>query len=283
MGIKEDLRDIVTIMKFNLKIESRYPISYVAGMLNLFFWLLSFAIFVLMLLGAKTEKSMVIGNLIAYGFATYILFNAVISEVGFGIVRLQRRGTLEQIFLAPVSYWVLPLGLAGFTLIIHIAFMLMAIIMFVFLMGVPIVIVDPLMGFLGIVGLFIMIYGFALLFAGLTIKTKRSSWAVVNVFQFIYMLFCGAFYPFNSLPENIRIVSMLLPFSYGVDVFRTSIVGVEPELFPNVVSLFGIIISGQIAEMIFVFCLGSIFLMYGYIFFKKTIDEGKRKGYLGTY
>lgn len=282
MGIKEDLRDIVTIMKFNLKIDMRYPISYVASMLEIFLWLLSFAIFVLMLLGAKTQEHVVIGNLIAYGFASYILFNAMTSQIGFGIYRLQRRGTLEQILLTPIPYWTLPFGLAGSTLISSMAFIGITIIAFTFSIGIPIIINNPLTSFLGVIGLFLMMYGFALFFAGLMIRTKRAGWGLVQAIQFTYMLFCGAFYPFNSIPENMRIISMLIPFSYGVDIFRTSLVGIEPELVSEIV-LFGIPISGQLAELILVFFLSMLFLVCGHAFLKKSIEEGKRKGYLGTY
>jgi len=282
MGVREHLRDFLTIMKFNLKIETRYPLSYASGILNMFFWLLSFSILAMML-ARETLDRVIIGNLIIWGFVAFIVFQSMLAEVGFGIVRLQRRGTLEQIVLTPVSYWILPLGLAGFSLLVHLIFIFLGIIFLSIFLNVPIIVRNPICGLITFGLLFCIMYGFALFLAGWTLKTKRASWALVNVLQILYMLFCGVFYPFKTMPKSLLAISRIIPLSYAVDLFRTTIVGIEPELLPHSVSLLGVATTGQTLEWIIVTMMAIISILLGYIYFIRTLHEAKKKGYLATY
>ena len=282
MEVRKHLDQLKAIVKFNLKIETRYPISYMAGFLNMFFWLFSFSILVLMF-SRGTGEEKIIGNIIMWGFVAYLIFQGILGEVGFGLIRLQRRGTLEQILLTPISPWILPLGLAGFTIIIHMLFVMLAIFLFCTLMKVPIIIKNPLGGFLAGVLFFMMAYGLALLYAGWALKAKRSGWALINAIQIIVMLFCGVFYSFRTTPQAILTISRIIPLSYAIDLFRTTIVGIEPELVPSVIIIFGAELSGYLFEWILVSTLSILLLLLGYIYLMKSVEDAKMKGYLATY
>jgi len=284
MGLKKNLRDLWVITKYNLKIEARYPISYAASLLNLLFWFLAFATLILIFSSPNSPQEYAIkSNMIAWGIASYILFSGMISEVGYGMIRLQRRGTLEQILLTPIAYWVLPLGLAAFELIISMIFVSITILLMVIIFKAPIIIVNPLGGLLGLVLFFMMSYGISMLLAGVAIKAKRSSWALGNALTMLYMIFCGTFYPFSTLPEQILIVSKFIPLSYAVDIFRTTLIGIDPELIKGEVDILGYSIPGALAEWILVGLLSVAILALGYIVLILTIKDGKRRGYLGQY
>lgn len=284
MGLKDNLRDLWTIMKYNLKIETRYPISYVSSILNLLFWFLAFATLVLMFSSPTSPREYVITcNLIAWGLASYILFSGIMGEVGYGIIRLQRRGTLEQILLAPISYWILPLGLAAFELVISAIFMAVTILLMAIIFDAPIIIGNPLGGFVAFLLFFGMVYGVAMLLAGVSITTKRSSWAFGNALSMLYMIFCGTFYSFSSLPGQILAISRLIPLSYGVDLFRTTLIGIDPELINGKVDILGYSISGALLEWAIVSLLSIMMLLIGYICLISAIKRGKIKGYLGQY
>jgi len=97
------------------------------------------------------------------------------------------------------------------------------------------------------------------------------------------MIFCGTFYPFSTLPEQILIVSKFIPLSYAVDIFRTTLIGIDPELIKGEVDILGYSIPGALAEWILVGLLSVAILALGYIVLILTIKDGKRRGYLGQY
>ncbi len=282
MGIRKHIDHLKAIVKFNLKIETRYPISYMAAFFNMFFWLFSFSILVLML-SRDPSGGEVIGNIIMWGFAAYIVFQGLFGEVAFGLIRLQRRGTLEQIMLTPISPWILPLGLAGFTMIINMLLVMIAILMFSTLMKVPIIIKEPLLGLLAGFLFFIMAYGLALIYAGWAIKAKRSGWALINAIEMIVILFCGVFYSFRTAPHRILMISRMIPLSYAIDLLRTSIMGIEPELVPTTITILDTKLSASQFEWILVSTLSILILLVGYLYLMRVIKDAKKKGYLATY
>ena len=281
MKIKKYLKDFTTIVKYNLKIEMRYPLSYIAGIFNMFFWMLSISILVIILSGQK--ENIILGNLIIWGFIGYMIYQTIISEVGFGIYRLQRRGTLEQIFLTPIPHWILPLGLAGFSLTIAMIFSILVILFLSTMLNIPLIITNPLQGILATILLFNMTYGLALIYAGIAIKTKKSSWALVNALQMIFLLFCGVFYSFKTMPQWLLAISKTIPFSYAIDLMRTTIIGIPPELAPKTITIMGTKINGATFEWIITATISTTLLTAGYTYLNKKIKEAKKKGLLATY
>lgn len=281
MGLRDKIMDFWTIMKYNLRIEIRYPISYLAAVLNTVFWMLAFV--TLILIFANGEESALAANLIAWGLASYVIFSQFMSEVGFGIIRLQRRGTLEQILLTPVSISVLPIGLAGYSLVIALMFMLLMVGLLILLSGATLIIVNPLGGLVAFVFMLLMFYGAALILAAASIRLKRSSWALINVFTMLFMIFCGTFYSFAMVPEVVVLISRLILFSYAVDLFRTTLLGLKPELISTPITIGSLTVSSVLFEWLLVVSLSIVFVVVGKFYLLKTINDAKREGTLGAY
>jgi ABC-2 type transport system permease protein len=92
-----------------------------------------------------------------------------------------------------------------------------------------------------------------------------------NFLQFFLMIVCAMFFPFSALPEIIQVISRLIPLSYCVDLFRTTMIGVSPELLPFEIE-FGIVLISAI-----------ILPILGILFFRRTIEKAKREGNLAEY
>lgn len=284
MSIREDLRSIWIIARYNLRVEIRYPLSYASSLLSTLFWFLAIATVVIMFSSTMTPQMLILGsNLVMWGLVSYIVFGSMISEVGFGIVRLQMRGTLEHILLSPITFWTLPMGLMLIHLLISMLFVTLTILLMTLIFEAPILVINPLGGILGFLLLLMMSYGMSMLLAGLVIKMKRASWALLQVLQLIHMIFCGVFYPFSNLPSQVVAISRLLPLSYAIDIFRTTLVGINPELIGEDVILLGYRLSGATFEWILTATLSITLLVFGYIALKAAINDGRRKGYLGQY
>ncbi|MCR8432771.1 MAG: ABC transporter permease [Candidatus Korarchaeota archaeon] len=283
MSLKESLRSIWIITKYNLKVEMRYPLSYISSIFNLLFWFLAFGAIAMIFSSAPHEESTIISNIIMWGLASIIVFNIMISEVGYGIVRLQMRGTLEQVLLSPIAFWVLPLGLMTVQLLVCMFFIALVIVFMILLFEAPIIIVNPIGGIIGFILLLTMSYGISMFLAGMVIRIKRASWVLVQALTTFHWIFSGAFYRFSTVPSQILAVSRLIPLSYAIDVFRTSLMGLNPELIQISVNLLGYTIPGALVEWILTTLLSAALLVFGYISLTSAIKSGKRKGYLGQY
>ena len=119
-------------------------------------------------------------------------------------------------------------------------------------------------------------FGFGFMLAGLSIRLKEAINSWINLIQFGMMIFCAMFFPFSALGP-LKYVSYLIPLSYYVDLFRSTLMGFPagfPELFPM--------------ELIWIEWAIAIFFaivapVVGYWMYKKQIDRAKIKGNLAAY
>ena len=124
--------------------------------------------------------------------------------------------------------------------------------------------------------------GFGYIYAGMVIHMKRSG-LISNLVQFVLMIFGAVFYPFSALPENILVISKIIPFSYYIDAFRASIIGIEPELITKPLELGGITLQPLLVELIIIHVFSAIFFLVGILVYKKSVIKAKKEGTLHTY
>lgn len=279
MKLKDITRDLKTLARYRLKIDLRYPLSYIAALFSSIFWLLPFSMLVILFTEQARPR---MASLIAYGLIIYLLYENLGFKVGTGIERLQREGVLEQIFLTPVSPWILPLSLAATSLIILQMFAAVMLLFFVFFFGIPLIVGNVFLGVLSYLLAFLLLYGISLIFAAITVKIKKSIQLFLELSRFLFMLFCGAFYSFNAVPWQMKIISKCIPFSYAVDLFRTSLMGIRPELSTGT-TLFIFTLPAQIVAWLKTTVLSIGFFFGGYAYYNSTIKDAKRRAYLGTY
>lgn len=119
------------------------------------------------------------------------------------------------------------------------------------------------------------ILGMAFFVAGLTIRIKESAALLVNFLQFFFMIFCAAFFPFRALPSVVvDYVSRWIPVSYGVDAFRSVLIGLPkgyPELLPFE------------AEMVVVVLFGILSPLFGYLYYRHSEKKARTQGTLSEY
>ncbi len=78
-------------------------------------------------------------------------------------------------------------------------------------------------------------YGFAFLLFGLTLRFKDAE-SVISLVGNTAPLLGGVFFPVSLLPQPLRALSFLFPFTYGADALRGVWFG-SPTLFPRPVQL----------------------------------------------
>jgi ABC-type polysaccharide/polyol phosphate export permease len=203
----------------------------------------------------------------------FIFVNDSMWSIGFIVRREQKQGTLEQLYLSPATKFgnlaaraLVTLGVTGLLSLMAVALM------------------SAMLGRLpfhdGWLALYILLLtlsgtfgaGFAL--GALTLRIKETAQTLINLLQFVFMVFCAPFFPFAALPEPLLWIARAIPLAYGVDAFRSTLMGAPagfPELAPIEV------------ELAIVTLFGVLMPFIGYRLYRRAEDRARRTGSLAEY
>jgi ABC-2 type transport system permease protein len=212
-------------------------------------------------------------GLIVYGFVLFLYVSDTLWAIGFNVRREQKQGTLEQLYLSPASKFAALASRVVITLVWTGLLSIFSVILMSALLGELPTYNEPL-------ALYILIFslagtfGVGFAFAGVTLKLKEAANTAVNLLQFGFMILCAPFFPFSALPEPLLILSKLIPLSYSVDAFRSTLMGYPagfPELAPIEV------------ELIIITVFGILMPIIGFIIYRRAENGARRKGSLSEY
>ena len=252
---------------------SRYPVAFIALFVQVFLIILLFIItaFAFATPGTGTGQVQLFAGMMAYGFVTNILLSFTLWEVGFSIREEQVRGTLEALYLSPTN---------KFSNLLSRVFAVLSWTALMCVMGL--LLVSTVVGGLPVhnvgLGLFVLLMatlgflGIGFIFAGVTIRLKETAQTLVNGLQFFFMIFSAQFFPFSVLPGPVRdYISRWLPVSYAVDLFRTTLLGIPPEL------------ADANVELVIVIAFGLLSPLIGYWYYNRVDHKARSEGTLGEY
>lgn len=152
------------------------------------------------------------------GLIAIILQLVLLFLTSFAIVREREHGTLEQLFVTPVSAEGLLLGKLVPYALMACAELLIVLVLMVALFGVPIN--GSLLWLLAFSALFIV----TVLGLGLLISTVCATQLEAIQLSFIIMLpsvlLSGFIFPRSEMPMVIRLISYVLPVTYFVEILR---------------------------------------------------------------
>lgn len=257
-------------------ILTRYPVEFVASFAQIFLIVAVLTLAGLMFTPegvGNRDASGATAGLIVYGFVIFMFVSDALWGIGFSVRREQKQGTLEQLYLTPASKLMhlaarVTLSVVWTSLLSVTASALMsALIGRLPFQNVPLGVYILLMGLAGTFGV-----GFA--FAALSLHLKNTAETLVNALQFAFMVFCAPFFPFSALPEVLQWVARLIPLSYTVDAFRSTLMGYPagfPELAPIEV------------ELVIITLFGLLMPVAGLHFYRRAEKRARRRGHLAEY
>jgi ABC-2 type transport system permease protein len=114
--------------------------------------------------------------------------------------------------------------------------------------------------------------GFA--FAAITLKIREAAQTLANAIQFAFMLLCAPFFPFSGLPDWMQNISRLIPTSYTVDAFRSTLMG-YPKGFPELAPIE--------VEIVIVAAFGILMPLVGYWMYRRQENVARADGSLSEY
>jgi ABC-2 type transport system permease protein len=260
----------------DLTIMARYPVELVASFGQVFLIVAVFTLAGLMFAPSveadPAARSGVAGTMV-YGFVIFLFLAETLWSIGYNVRREQKQGTFEQLYLSPASKLA---SLFSRVLVILVWSGLMT--------AIAVALMAAMIGALPVANLplsaLILLlclsgtFGIGFAFAGVALRVGETVQVLANAAQFTFMIVCAPFFPFGALPEWLQAVARAIPLSYGVDAFRSSLMG-YPRGFPELAPLE--------VELAIVTAFGLLMPLVGLWIFRREEERARRAGRLSEY
>ncbi|MHA2095255.1 MAG: ABC transporter permease, partial [Candidatus Hodarchaeales archaeon] len=226
-GAKAWWNQFVSMTKKEFTVLTRYKFSFILSFVQVMVIMFVFTV-AAMVLTPPDQESYGVG-IMFYSFILFMFFSTALWDIGNSLREEQYQGTLESLFMSPISYFSTLVSrifsnVIWTSLNVAIAFIFMSIVF-----G-KLQVQNAFLGMIILVLSLFVCFGFSFGFAGLALQYKESMNTLTNFLQFFFMIVCAMFFPFSALPDVVLIVSRLIPLSYCVDLFRSTLLGTSPEL-----------------------------------------------------
>lgn len=270
------LSALLAMTQKELTIMLRYPVEFVASFGQIFLIVIILTLAGLMFaprtVAADSAASTTAG-IVVYGFILFMFLSDTLWTIGYNVRRDQKQGTLEQLYLSPASKFANLLSRIAVTLVwTGLLCLTSAWLMSALIGRLPAENLLP--GALVLLFALSGLFGAGFAFAALTLRIRETAQTLANLLQFVFMVLCAPFFPFSALPEALQWIARLIPLSYGVDAFRSLLLGLPtgyPELAPLEV------------EIAIVVAFGVLMPLLGYWLYRREEDGARRRGTLSEY
>lgn len=270
----------LAMLRKELIILARYPVNFIASFGQIF---LIVAIFTLagstffnqqiMVEPSTYASGTILPGVVIYGFILFMFLSDTLWTIGYNVRHEQVQGTLEQLYLSPASKFASLVARVTNSLIWTGLLSIAASILMVAMIG-RLPFENPLLGLYLLVMTLSGTFGVGFAFAALTLRIKETAQTMANMLQFAFLILCANFFPFSALPPFLLSISKLIPLAYGVDAFRSTMMGYPPG-FPELAPIeVGIVI-------VTIFGIAMPYL--GYALYRKAEYQARKTGSLATF
>jgi ABC-2 type transport system permease protein len=218
---------------------------------------------------ARNTGTTQIAGFLFLGWATYMWISMILWGPGTSLRTEQIRGSLEALFLTPVSRLVILFG----PLVSQVAW---AIWMFGIVGSVLVVFFGVSIGpgealrALGVILVAVpALYGLGALFAAVVLRFGEVQ-AMVQGVRGVFTVFCGMSFPIAILPEWAHRVALALPPTYLIGDLRSVLLGSSS-------------LVGTIPDLAILLGLGTVISALAVVAFKRTERHARRGGSLAQY
>lgn len=267
-GIKSWWSQFFSMTKKEFTVLTRYKFSFILSFIQVMVIMFIFTAAAMILTPPEMESYGV--GLMFYSFILFMFFSTALWDIGNSLREEQYQGTLESLFMSPISYFSTLVSrilsnVLWTSLNVVVAFLFMSTVFGILPLE------NAFLGFVVLILSLFVCFGFSFGFAGLALRYKESMNTLTNFLQFFFMIFCAMFFPFSALPDIVLLISRVIPLSYCVDLFRSTLIGVSPELLPFEL------------EFLLVTLFAIALPIFGISYFRKTVERAKIDGNLAEY
>lgn len=266
---------LVAASQKELIIMTRYPVEFIASFAQVFLVVIVITLAGLMFAqgGAQAGGNSNTAGVVVCGFILYMFFEGTMWNIGYNVRREQKQGTLEQLYLSPAT--------KSITLLSSITVMIVwrgllclgsALIMSWMLGRLPFH--NPALSLLILALSLSGMFGAGFAFAALTLRVRETGQTIASFAQVAYMVLCAPFFPFAALPDWLKALARLLPFAYGVDAFRATLLDYPPG-FPELAPLN--------VELVIITAFGLLMPVIGFWLYQREENRARAHGSLSEY
>jgi ABC-2 type transport system permease protein len=278
--LRAEWNAFLAMVRKELIIMARYPVNFVASFGQVFLIVAVFAIGGSMFFSHSPDQAGGQGNtaagpsgIVVYGFILFMFMSDTLWTIGYNVRNEQVQGTLEQLYLSPASKFASLVSRVTNTLLWTGLLSLAASLLMTYMIG-KLPFENPWLGLYLLVMALAGTFGIGFAFAALTLRIKETAQTLANFLQFGFMILCANFFPFSVLPPFVLIFSRLIPLSYAVDAFRSTMMGFPPgypELAPFPL------------EVLIVTLFGLLMPLLGYLLYRRAERYARQRGSLSMY
>jgi ABC-2 type transport system permease protein len=263
-----------------LTILARYPVEFVTSFGRIFLIVAIFTLAGEMFFEGRPgpvppsggEASHTAG-IVVYGFILFMFLSDTLWTIGYGVRNEQLQGTLEQLYLTPASKFASLVARVANTLIWNGLLSVAASALMMAMIG-RLPFENPVLGAYLLVMALAGTFGVGFAFAALSLRLRETAQTAANFLQFGLLILCANFFPFSALPPWLLAISRWIPLAYGVDAFRSALMGFPPG-FPELLPI------GVEIAIVTIFGLGMPIL--GYLLYRQGERQARQQGSLSMY
>ncbi len=254
-------------------IMTRYPVQFVASFGQVFAIVAIFTLAGLTFSGGGREFSRSASGVVIYGFVLFMFMSDTLWSIGYELRNEQKQGTLEQLYMSPASKFASLVSRVSNIMLWTSLLAVAGVLLMVLLLG-SLPFENPGLALYLLVMSLAGTFGVGFAFAALTLRVRETAQTIASGLQFVLIIFSAYFFPFAALPEPVRLISRVLPLSYSVDAFRSTLMGYPPG-FPELASIE--------TEIIIVTLFGVLMPLIGYRLYRWSENVARRSGSLSEY
>ncbi len=241
--LTEEWRAIRATIRKRWQISLRYPLSFIFWTLSPILFLLPMLIYSSFIAGGRYSENLreLAGTadvwlFVGIGLVTMRFVLAIMWESTYSIREEEFLGTIEAVYVAPISRFSMILGntlfsaqRASFVLAIQ----LLAV--WVIFPEVTVVGIFCALGYAIIAIVFVQ--GLAMILSGIVLTLKQG-WKIIFTMEMLLGIITPAAFPLDILPQTIRSISIWSPFTIIIEGFRKSILeGMPPHILRDITYL----------------------------------------------
>jgi len=270
---RSTLTSFLAMVRTQAILISRYPANLIAGLLVSFGGVLALALAAQMFTPPSSDAANTLVGAMFYGYLLYVFVSDSLWRIGSSVRQDQIQGTFEGLYLTPAPKFASLVArvVPQFTLTATGGLVALFAANWIF-GGLPAANL-PLAVFIfacSLTGTF----GLGFCFAAYSLVAGDSAESTGNFLEFALIVLCAMFFPFGVLPEPVRVISRLIPISYCVDAFRSTLMGL-PAGWPELASIE--------TELVIVVVYALVTPIVGYALFRAVERRLRLQGKLGQY
>ncbi|AJB41846.1 ABC-type multidrug transport system, permease component [Thermofilum adornatum 1505] len=232
-SIQALLLEIEAAATIGFKTYFRYIAWLISDIITTPAWLIMIIVPMLLFLPQEQWRDPLILNSFLWAMVLWDIVSSGLWTFGMAIRREQQTGTLEFLLLTNANRAILfsrNIFTRLFSLTLSVIY---SFVFFVFLFGINIILLNPILTLVTLLSGLVASLGFGLLYGAAVFKYKNVG-PLTNILQFLILGICGIFFPVSTLPEPLRLIAYPLPFTYTADLLRHYALGTPTIFSPGI-------------------------------------------------